>query len=814
MKRVDQNNLPADLANFIGREHELAALRGAVLRNRLLTLTGIGGCGKTQLAVHLARSLMSEFVAGVWLIELAPVRDSLHVGLAVGNVLGIRASSGEPIEDALVRGIGGRDLLLILDNCEHLVEPCAQLGDRLLRACGQLHILATSREPLRIPGEVVHRVPPLALPTAVDLPTSELVRFDSVRLFVERALARQPSFAVSPETAHAVANICVRLEGLPLAIELAAAQLRGLTPADIAAQLNHSLDVLGGGMRGIPRQETLRGTFDWSHSQLTSCEQRVFRRLAVFAGDFGFEAAAAVASERTGSSPSHVQPALLALVEKSLVEARVDQATARYRLLEPTRQYAVEHLERAGEVTLMRERHARLFADVAEANEPQLMSAERQVALDVLMTERDNLNAALTWTLAESADPRIAGTGLRLAAALFWFWNLSGSVSEGLDWLERLLARSESVAPELRAKALHAAGELAWLLGQTGDARTRLDESARLYRSLGDRRGLAYTLQAQAMVPDHPEPENTALESLRLFEMVGDAWGSAHAKLSLAFLQLGTPGGEAAMQQALSAWRMLGDSWGTAQTLNFLGDNARGEGRDELAANYYEEALALLRGASVGGSVPSLLHNLGHLALRRGELEKAWQLFSESAMTFRNQGDRRGLADCLEGLAGVRTEQHDPETGAKLMGAAQGLREATGSPVWPANAADIARITDSIRRQLGTERLQQLLEEARVLDADLLLPTVPGPQWGERDQATVTDPGATTLDVRKPPLSARELEVAALVVDGLTNREIGSRLIVGERTVATHIAHIMNKLGLRTRAQIAAWWVENQANRT
>ena len=440
------HNLPAAVASFVGRERELADIRDALRRARLLTLTGVGGCGKTQLALRAAADLGPRFADGVWLVQLAPLMDATLVPHAVGAALGVSGRSDQPILTNLVPALAARRLLLVLDNCEHLIAACAQLAEVLLGGSPHLRILATSREPLRVLGEVVRRVPPLAVPAPGLLPPlAALAQVESVRLFVERGRARHGDFSLSGETAPAVVAICGRLEGLPLAIELAAAQLGALAVQQIARQLDDTLTLLGGGSRTVPRQETLRATLDWSHALLDDAERALFRRLSVFAGSFGVQAAERVCSDAELAAGA-ILTLLTGLVQKSLVEARVEGPEARYRLLEPVRQYAWAHLVQQGEAASLRQRHAQCYVELAEAAEPTLMSAERGAAINRLVLEQDNLRAALSWSRhsSETADIEL---GLRLAAALFWFWNVRGQVSEGLAWLDALLARAHSVSP-------------------------------------------------------------------------------------------------------------------------------------------------------------------------------------------------------------------------------------------------------------------------------------------------------------------------------------------------------------------------------
>lgn len=799
-----RHNLPTEVASFIGRERERAEIKSILTRTRLLTLTGAGGCGKTRLALRVAADLAPSFPDGVRLVQLAPLADSALAPRAVAAALGVRGTAGRPLLATLAAALAPHRLLLVLDNCEHLIGACARLAETLLRACPHLRILTTSRESLHIPGEITWRVPSLALPGPGSLPTPEsLAQVEAVAFFLDRARARRPDFTLTPRNAPPVAAICRQLDGLPLGIELAAAQIGALAPEQIATRLDDALRLLRGGSRTLPRQETLHATLDWSYALLSDAERALFRRLSVFAGGFGVEAAEGVCGGE-GIERADVLALLMALVEKSLVELRMDPREARYRLLEPVRQYARAHLIASGEADSVQRRHAHYFLQLAEAAEPALMSGARGAWIERLATERDNLRTALAWS-RRAAEANDSAVGLRLAGALVWFWSFRGEVSEGLDWVEAALAKGREAAPTVRAKALYGAGELAWLQGQNAVARVRAEESAALFRALGDKRGLAYTLQSLPMVIDHPGARESAAESLRLFEEVGDAWGAALAMAALdlfALIRDGGPTGrgQARLEEALVRWRELGDDWGIAQILNFLGDLARSQDDVAGATARYEESLALLRRQGLTGTVPSLLHNLGYLALRRGDTRRALRLFRESLALFRDQGDQRGIADCLTGLAGVLGAMKQPERAVRLFGAAEAQREATGATMWPANEPDYARSLTLVRGQLDEPAFAAAWAVGRAL-----------PLERATAEALATEPpdsphsGADGLD-----LTSREREVAVLVARGLTNRQIGATLFTTEGTARLHVKHILRKLGFTSRAQVAGWAVARE----
>jgi predicted ATPase/DNA-binding CsgD family transcriptional regulator len=815
-----RHNLPVEVTSFVGREREMLELKQLARLARLLTLTGAGGCGKTRLAMRLATELLDDYPGGVWLVEFASLAAPALVPQAVASVLGIGEEPGRSLTQTLAAHLAARQVLLVLDNCEHLIEVCAALAAALLSGSAHLHLLATSREPLRVAGEVTWRVPSLTLPGAshplslVDLPD-----FEAVRLFLDRATARNPAFALTHTNAPAVAEICRRLDGLPLAIELAAALVAALSVEQIAAHLGEALGLLSLGNRTIPRQRTLRATLDWSYALLSEPEQVIFRRLAVLAGSFDLLAAEAIC-RGDGVEQAEVSVVLTELVERSLVMADVARSDTRYRLLETVRQYAWERLQASGEADRLGRRHAHFFLAVAEAAEPWLTSGERRPWLGHLAAAYENLRAALTWS-QRAAEPSPAAQvsdaeiGLRLAGALCWFWNFRGTLSEGQRFLEAALLKGHGAAA-VRAKALYAAGELAWLLGEQETARARLEESAALWRALGEQRGLAYTLQVLAVLadPHSPQAEQLALESLALFQETGDAWGAALAVQARGLASLQQGDGTLArgrLEEALARFRQLGDSWFVAQVLNGLGDVARSQGDHVQARTCYEESLALLRAEGAAGSVPSLQHNLGHVVLRQGDVRRAGQLFRESLGVFQHQGDRRGMAECLAGLAAVYLAAGQPVRAARLFGAAEALLAAADTVVWPVNRAEVERNVAHVQDQLDQETFTLAWSAGRAISPEQAVTEALA-----EEEAVGSSPASAPAQSEQAPwavLTPREREVAALVAHGLTNRQIAERLVITEGTARLHVKHILHKLDCTSRAQIAVWAVTHGLSR-
>ena len=443
------HNLPLELSSFVGREKELAEVKRLLENNRLLTLTGSGGCGKTRLALAAAGELVEGFADGVWLVELASLADASLVPQAVASTLGVREQTGRSPTESLSDYLGSKRVLLVLDNCEHLVEACAELAEALLHSCPELRILATSREALGITGEVAWLVPSLSLPDLRRLPAVEsLYQYESARLFVERTTAVNPTFALTEQNASAVAQVCYRLDGIPLAIELAAARTKVLTVEQIAVRLDDSFGLLSAGSRtAMPRQRTLHATMDWSHELLPDEERALFRRLAVFAGGFTLEAAESVCSGED-LERDEVLDLLSHLVDKSLVVAWEVSGEARYRLLETVQQYAWEKLSEPGETERFRERHAGYYLALAEEAEPELKGAGQVAWLERLEWERDNLRAAMAWLLERGALEEAA----RLGWALWLFWGIRAHFAEGRRWMEQALSARSSASMSATAQ--------------------------------------------------------------------------------------------------------------------------------------------------------------------------------------------------------------------------------------------------------------------------------------------------------------------------------------------------------------------------
>ncbi len=735
--------LPAAPNPLIGREHDEAAAVHLLTHDetRLLTLTGPGGVGKTRLAMQVAEGLHDRYGDGVVFVPLAALNDPSLVIAVIARALGVPARGESSLFEIVSAHLRDRRMLLVLDNFEHVVEA-APAVHALLATCRRLTVLTTSRAPLHIQGEHELAVPPLASPDAAPLPpAADLARYASVALFVSRARAAQPSFALTEANAAAIVAICRRLDGLPLAIELAAARVKLLPPPALLARLDGDpnatpLRLLTGGARDAPaRQQTLRNTIAWSYDLLPAEERRVFQGLAVFAGGATLEAAEAVcaaAADDTLGLPN-VLDVLSSLVDKSLVwvvESAGDVAVAvdggsRMIMLRTIREYGLERLEESGEWEAIGARHAAYYLALAEQAAPGLTGPEQTAWLARLGREEDNLRAALDWasrsegrdgeTVLNGNGPEI---GLRLGSALWRFWHTRGQVSEGRAWLEKLLALSRQVgddAPSLasRARALDAASALATEQGDHQRAATLLEESLRLYRRLGDRRGAATAtniLGSVALQGDYRRATALYEECLAARRDLDDPRGTAVALNNLGIVARyeGDHQRAAALyEESLAIKRTLGDPHSVALSLNNLGEVALDRGDDERAAVLFAESLALFEEQEGRWGIALLLTNLGNLARRQGHYEQAVMQYKRSLALYREMDNRVGVGECLEGLASVADAQGQSRRAAQLFGASAALRAATGTSVPPVDRAAIDAAIGRAWAALGDEAFAQ-----------------------------------------------------------------------------------------------------------
>jgi predicted ATPase/DNA-binding SARP family transcriptional activator/DNA-binding CsgD family transcriptional regulator len=769
-----QHNLPAPRSSFIGRERELVEIKRTLAMTRLLTLTGTGGAGKTRLAIEVAKDLIGAYPDGVWLVEFGGLSEPELLPQELAEALNVGEQPDRPLIDTLVEALGTKKLLLVLDNCEHLVDAVARLTDALLEGCPNLRVLATSREPLGIAGEVSWGVPPLAMPHPRHAPSvEELGSYESVRLFVERARHIERAFALAPHNAQYVSQICQRLEGMPLAIELAAVRAKVLSAEQIAERLDDCFRLLTNGNRtALPRHRTLRATIDWSYELLPEEERRLFRRLAVFAGGFTLAAAEAICS-REDLEDGEVLDLLSRLVDKSLIVVQERGGEMRYRLLETVRQYGWKKLKVSGEVEVILRRHADYFLALAQEIEPRIEpkinNVDRQIWLERLEIEHGNLRAVLRWAV----DNDEAEMGLRLASALFWFWHMRGYLSEGRGWFERALAEAPA-RTSVQAKALYCAGYTAWIQGYLSEARFQLEESVTTWRELEGRKG----------------------------DFANALW-----LLGLVMLALGEPAvARSLTEESVETFRAMGgdDRFGLSMSLAILGIVVSYLGNHTLATSLLEESAAIARevGDDWMHSLP--LRYLGATTYRQGDYDRAEVLLKESLSVLRGSWEKWYISRSVECLATVVSMQGYSYRAARLFGAGEALREAIGASQVPFYLVDHARGVATARAGLGEEDFAAAWAEGRAMTVEQAVEYALSSEQAAASQA-VFAPGRPTTEEPSHKLTHREGEVAALITQGLPNRSIAEELYVSERTVEVHVRRILKKLGLRSRTQIAAW---------
>jgi non-specific serine/threonine protein kinase len=646
-----KHNLPTQPTPFVGRAVELGTVTRLLASTPLLTLTGTGGCGKTRLALRAASDLVDDYADGVWLAELAPLADPALIPQTVAAALGVREVSGESIETTLVNYLRHKQLLLVVDNCEHVVDAAARLIDTLIRAAPRLQILATSREALGMAGEVAWRVPSLGLPPQAPLSggpadgLGAIAGAEAVQLFVSRARAVQPAFALAAQNAGAVSQICRRLDGIPLGIELAAARVRVLRPEQIAARLDDLFRLLTGGSRtALPRQQTLKATIDWSYDLLTDPERAFFRRLAVFAGGWTLEAAEQVCAGGTIEEAA-VLDLLTALADKSLVLADERGPELRYYYLEPIRQYARDRLFESGEAALVRDRHRDWAVGLAETAEPALVGPDQLGWFARLDTEYDNLRGALAW--CRGSQPRL---GLRLAAALWWLWFVRQHLAEGRHWLDEFLGRTAAAESDATTSVLRGRAHLgmAWLAWRQADLDAQLAHAADSLRLLSasdnptDRcRALWIAAHAATLHGDRARAQGLREECQTLACTTGRAWDTALALSGLgwqAHAEDDRIRSQAYLEQAVSCFRESGDRWGIGDTLARLGANAASLGHHARGRLLLEESLAFARADDNKYTIEWALNILIAVAHAEGDYPRGEALFEECLQLARDRG--------------------------------------------------------------------------------------------------------------------------------------------------------------------------------
>jgi predicted ATPase/DNA-binding CsgD family transcriptional regulator len=765
-------NLPADVTSFVGRRHELAEVRELLQHARLVTLTGVGGVGKTRLALRAAADVHRAFPDGVWLVELAGLHDAGLVGPSVAAALGlVEQTSGWSLA-ALSDLIAERQLLLVLDNCEHVLDACAVLADTLLKACSGLRILTTSRQPLRIGGEYCVEVEPLTTPDPSDGASLEsMARNEAVSLFVDRAAAVQPGFHLDEINAVAVASICRRLDGIPLALELGAGRLRALSTDQLLRRLDSRYDVLIGGSRAaLPRQQTMRALIDWSFALCTPTEQLLWARLSVFVDGFSLESVEDVCSDERLPT-SAILDTLEGLVDKSIVSTDKSRAEVRYRLAETLREYGADRLEEHGERVAMHRRTRDWCARLVQRMASDWFSPRQAELLRTLRLEHGTIRVALNFCLT---DPRESVAGMAIAAGLRHYWTASLRLSEGRRWLDRLLAQDHDPTPE-RVRALCVCAYLT--SGPSGSVQAvdrMLDEAEAIARDLGDRDGAASVAHMRGLAMlFRAEPERA----------VG------------------------LLEQAADEHRRLGDLGATAYDLAVLAAAMSAAGHGDVPA-VVDECVSICTSAGENWTRATALWTLGVERCKAGDLAGAVAA-QRASLELRMPLEARYLmALNLDALAWAAVDGADCERAARLFGAAEAvMREVGGLLVTRGPTAPLHENYEArARKVLGPTAFSAAFDHGLRMGMENAVAYALGTPAHPTGEAS--SPGTVSGSA---VLTAREFEVAQLVARGLTNKRIAAALVISQRTAEGHVEHVLTKLGFTSRAQIAAWVTEQES---
>jgi predicted ATPase/DNA-binding CsgD family transcriptional regulator len=804
---MNMTNLPVPLTSFIGREKEMADLVRLVNSARLVTLTGAGGCGKTRLALWLANEIKDKFIDGVFWVEVAPITDPELLPQGVAKTLDISVNAGDFLSNKLVENLRHQSVLIVLDNCEHLVTACASLVERLLQEPG-VSVLITSRESLAVIGEVIYPVSPLSLPP-VELGGVNIQEYDAIQLFVERARAIVPGFTLTPENREVVASICRQLDGIPLAIELASARINVLSVEQIDILLSDRFRVLGESrLATTSHHRSMRATLDWSYNILSSAEQIGLRRLSVFAGGCSLTTAEAVCAGN-GIERGQILELLASLISKSLVVSHtLQRGDARYSLIETIRQYAYEKLVSSGELSVTRERHLECFVQLTEETLPKLSGVYQQLWLDWLEGEFDNIRSALDWSLETDQIEK----GLRIAVAIYQFWTIRDYAEEGVAWLERLLsAASSQIEPTVHANALAYAVFLAGFRRNIAAQIRYGQQAAMLVQSLeaADRSAFKWALTAQAYslqaTGDYETQFNLMKRVIDLNRELGDKYqlGLTLSVNSFTAMSLGKfEEAQTMLGEALVLLREVGNPYRIAMALNFSGDLARCKKNYVKANASYEESIFLLRQLDAPRDLGSALQNLGFTCLHLDQAERAYALFSESLTIQRAQQNTPGISECLLGFAAIAGSLGLAAEGSRLLAVAVTLGGQEFVSKWAATKMEYEHSVSLMRAEVGeaTFLAEQLAGRKMTLE-----------QAVELAQRLPLEAGSSAAVVEKTGiLTAREREVAVLIALGRSNGEIADELVLSKRTVEKHVAHIMMRLGVTNRTQIVRWTIENR----
>ena len=775
--RTSPGNLPVPLSTFVGREREMEEVKRLMASYRLVTLTGTGGSGKTRLALEVASQLIDTFDSGTWWVELASLSNEILLPQAVAKALSVHDIPNQPLSETLAKDLANKELLLVLDNCEHLIAACAQLTQTLLESCPDLRILATSREPLGIPGEIVWSVPPLSLPEQQpwhDPASGENAipvyqQSEAVCLFVERAALVSPHFTLNAQNGVWIADICRRLDGIPLAIELAAARVKLLTVEHIAARLDNRFKLLTSGSRTAPpRHQTLYATLDWSYALLSETEQRLLRRLSIFAGGWSLEAAEEIcADDRLPKGV--ILDALARLVDKSLVVVQERNGAERYQFLETIRQFARERLVESNEYESIRVPHLNFYLRLAEDAEPLLFGPDQTMWFEQLDMENDNFRAAFEWAV----ERRDAMAALRWVAALWFFWFIRDHYREGQERIaQALVILGADVPSSARARALNAAGFMSWMRGDYAPARALFEEALTIANQLDD-------------------PVQTAMSTRNL--------GLVYSR------ERDYPTARDYLEKSVSLWRELGIKSQAGWALPFLADVVMYQGDVEQAKALYEESAALMREQKDKIVLAYPLRRLAYVALKSEDHDRATALCQESLALNSQVGDKRGLVACLVALAAIAVAKGQMTRAARWLATVQARLDTLGITLYPADQIEYESNLALVRQHLDDVTFSTVWGEGKSMTLEQAITAV---LESPHDQSAQSPTLRQATKEVFGGLTEREREVAGLIAQGKSNREIAEAMTVGVKTIETYVTRILNKLGFDSRVQIATWAME------
>lgn len=756
-------NLPAELTSFVGRRREIAEIKRMLSTSRLVTLTGVGGAGKTRLSLRVAADLQRAFPDGVWFVELAALEDNALLTQTIANALGVQDRTTRWPAPALAEYLSTKQLLMVLDNCEHLRDACAVLIQTLLRSAPGVRILVTSRQTLGLTGEHIFQVPTMSVPDVNHMPPLEaLSQYEAVSLFHDRAAAVQPGFALTDENREDVVRICRRLDGIPLAIELTAVRLRALSTADILRLLENRYRLLTMGSPGaLPRHQTLRALIDWSNELCSAQERSLWAQLAVFSG--GFDLPATEAIYRAGDGDENaVIDLLTALIDKSILIAEEYDNRVRYRMLETIRQYGLERLREDGLETALRQRHRAYFEDMTERTAQEWVGADQEQLLTRIVREHKNIRSALEFCITNSGESE---SGLRIAGALWFFWVASGLTNEGRRWLERALQR-ESEPSAARARALWVCGYLSILQEDTLATRPMITECQHIAEHLNDAVADAWSVQLSGMA---------AMSQ-------GDLEQAQHL-----------------LQDGLRRHRACGNTTGILDTCFYLVAVTALRRDLHRAARLCEQALGLCDSHHERWLKSYLLWDLGLVAWQLGDSKRAAASGRDGLRLANVFTEQWVIAFCVELLAWTANTELKHQRSARLLGGADTIWRSIGAPLF--GMRHLIRYheqcSSQVQETLGDERFDDEFRNGSRMTTDQLI----GYALDERTPQLKK----TAAPKESGSLTPREKEVADLIAQGLSNKSIAAELVIARRTAEAHVEHILNKLGFSSRAQIAAW---------